>query len=137
MHIFILATTPMGIWIGRTLEAGLNTWKKTGQAMTMFDVRSMVPQPDPRTNRVNIMIGSPYFTDSSQLEIAVRPISVETLGEITRDKSGTEVCTDRQTLFAQYTEAITKWRASLANLTLASAADLTAINQAKQQGRRK
>ena len=134
---FVLVSTSTGIWMGRVALDAVTAWINEDKAITLYDVRSLIPQPDPRSGRINIMIGSPYFTDSPQLELIVRPFSIEKLGEIQTDKNGNKTCPSRQTLFSRYLDALTKWRASLANVEIPSPATIIAIKNANQRGKPK
>ena len=124
---FVLVVGPAGMWLGIISKDGYTNWKVHGHALEIDDVRGLLMQAIPNNpGRLTVNITSPYPGDTKQLTITTFPHSVEIIGEI-EDNNGVKTCQGKPTLFNRYVEAVTKWKAALANIHMATPADLANI----------
>ena len=121
---FVYVISDAGHWLGKVKEAAYNDWK-SGKALLVNDGRGLHFNSDPRAGTVSVTIGPLYIGDTKQVKVAVFPTSVEIIGEVEDDGRS---CTENNGLYVQYIEAIDKWKAALAGITLSNAADLSKID---------
>ena len=125
--LFVLAITPMGPWLGTTTEENYTAWKSSNGALHLSDPRGLqiIPMYQQQT-KFGVQIGNPYVADTHQKNLDVCPVAVELLGRITSDNAeGQDEVDDHKALFNNYTDAVTKWRAAMSNLTIADPSDIS------------
>jgi hypothetical protein len=111
------------VWMGITTAEEYISWFSGDSALVLRNVRMLIMQAQPG-NKIQINIGSPYFTDSSFEKISLFPRSVEVLGAVISDASGTNSCTDNQHLYQMYDKAYAEFRAKRSGITLATPQDM-------------
>ena len=131
-QLFVLLITGGGnnIWIGTTTRKAYNLWLYDRAALVIQYPRGFILQGDPNSKRIMVNIGPPYIGDTTQLEVALFPMSVEIIGTVTEDtEHNSKSCSGNNSLFQNYLDAVIKWRAALANIVTASPGDLSNITQ--------
>jgi len=121
-QLFVLLITGGGgsIWIGTTTRKAYNLWLYDRAALVIQYPRGFMLQGDKDTRKITVNIGPPYIGDTPQTEVALFPMSVEIIGTVADGKS----CDGNNGMFQNYLDAVSKWRAALANIIIAGPGDM-------------
>lgn len=125
---FVYVISDAGHWLGKVTAKAYENWK-AGNALVLLDGRGLHFNSDPRAGTVSVTIGPLYIGDTKQTEVAVFPVCVEIIGDINDDE---RACTGNNGLYQQYLEAIDKWKAALAGISLGTTADLNKLGNVTQ-----
>lgn len=119
LFVHVLANGMPNQWLGIIEERAYQAWLHYDSRLVMTDVRGLILQPMDGGRRVALNVGSPYFGDTSQEEIAVDAIAVEILGNVSVDATGNDECDkDTKGLFRIYKDAVIRYRAARSGLEI-------------------
>lgn len=123
-ELFVYMMAEGATFLGKIREGDFNEWKNNGSAIKVTDVRGL--QLRPEGNRVAVHIGPAYVGDTRQETVYIRPSTVEIVGEL-KNEDGIVQCLGQSRssqMFQHYSDAVTKWRAAMSNITLARPSDM-------------
>lgn len=120
--LFVIVTTPMGMWLGVTQKTNYDSWFG-GTALVLENPKNLIAtQSGP--GRVELRLAPLYLGGTIQKSVAIFPTTVELLGQITKNSAGNEICSEHTSLFSMYSQAVQEWKAAQSGLYLAKAGDI-------------